>query len=118
MYRHKMGNDFQLYRNNLRFFTDADIESANEICDSESTHERAENDNRLPEACEERVVVCHDKVLAAEVVDDIQCGQLECRAAHCVHEGAVCADLGRDDGNLGLELDVTATLVSIGRSSY
>lgn len=118
MYRYKMGNDFQLYKNNLRFSADADIESANEICDSESTHERAEDDNRLPEACEEGVVISHDKVLAAEVVDNVQCRQLECRATHCVHEGAVCADLIRDDGDLGLELDVTATLVSIGRSSH
>lgn len=39
MYRYKMGNDFQLYKNNLRFSADADIESANEICDTESAHE-------------------------------------------------------------------------------
>lgn len=117
MYRYKMGNDFQLYKNNLRFSADADIESANEVCDTESTHEGTEDDNRLPEACEEGVIISHDKVLAAEVVDDVQCSQLERRAAHGVHEGAVCADLGRDDRDLRLEFDVAATVVSIGRSS-
>jgi hypothetical protein len=30
----------------------------------------------------------------------------------------VCADLGRDDRDLRLELDIAAALVSIGRSSY
>lgn len=118
MYRYKMGNDFQLYKNNLRFFADADVESANEICHSEGTHEGAEDDNRLPEACEEGVIISHDQVLATEIVDNIECGQLERRAAHSVHEGAVCADLGRDDRNLRLELDIAAALVRIGRSSY
>lgn len=104
-----------LLQNNLRFSADADIESANEICDTKGTHEGAEDDNGLPEACEEGVVISHDKVLAAEVVDNVQGSELERRATHCVHEGAVCADLGRDDGNLGLELDITATIVSFGQ---
>ena len=88
-----MGNDFELYKNNLRFSADADIESANEICDTKSAHEGAEDDNGLPEACEEGVIIGDDKILAAEVVDDVQCRQLESRAANRVHERAMCADL-------------------------
>lgn len=113
-----MGNDFQLYKNNLRFSADADIESANEIRDTESTHERAEDDNRLPETSKEGVIISHDQVLATEVVDNVQCSELERRATNSVHKGAMCADLGRDDGDFSLELDVTVTLVSMCRSSH
>jgi hypothetical protein len=107
--------DFLRYKNNLRFSADADIESANEICNTESAHEGTEDDNGLPEACEEGVVISHDEILAAEVVDNVQSSEPERRAANGIHEGMVSADLGRDDGNLGLELDVTAVFVSSGQ---
>jgi hypothetical protein len=110
--------DFLRYKNNLRFSADADIESANEICNTESAHEGTEDDNGLPEACEEGVIISHDKVLATEVVDNVQSSELERRAAHCIHKGTVRADLRRDDGNLGLELDVTAGFVSCGQSLW
>jgi len=91
----------------LRLTTsNADVHPAEYPPDAEDSYRGEEDGERLPEACEEWVVVGDDDVAVPHLVDHVQRSELQRGAANGVHEGAVKRVRCLNEFYVGVEFDV------------